>query len=96
MSKRKMDKQISERINHAKLDLLIRLHATDPDSPAFQQLLSQFNELIKIDTTPPRRRVSPDTIALIVANLLGILIIVGYEAGHVFVSKAQNHLIKPT
>jgi len=97
MSPRKMSKEITARINCAKLDLLTRIQTTDPDSPTYLQLVTQYEKLNAIDTTPQRRRVSPDTLALILANFAGILVIVGYEQlGNVFTSKAQNHLIKPT
>lgn len=95
MSNRKTTKEIQTRLATAKLDLLTRINNLDPDSPAREQLLAQYTKLNAIDTTPKRSRVSSDTLALIIANLAGILIIVGYEAGHVFVSQAKNHLIKP-
>lgn len=95
MSHRKSIKEIQTRLATAKLELLFRINNLEPDSPAREALIAQYVKLNEIDTTPKRARVSPDTIALIVANLAGILIIVCYEAGHVFVSQAKNHLIKP-
>lgn len=39
--------------------------------------------------------VSPDTVALVAANLLGILLIIRHEHVNVITSRAMNALIKP-
>lgn len=44
------------------------------------------------NTTPDR--ISKDTMAIIAANLAGILIIVGYESKNVVTSKAMSFLLK--
>lgn len=41
------------------------------------------------------RRVSPDTIALVAANLVGIALILSHERLHVVASKAIGFIIKP-
>jgi hypothetical protein len=39
--------------------------------------------------------VSPDTVALVAANLIGILLIIRHEHVNVITSRAMNALIKP-
>jgi hypothetical protein len=41
-----------------------------------------------------RWKVSPDTAALVLGNLIGILVIVGHERAHVVTSKALNFVMK--
>lgn len=40
------------------------------------------------------RRVSPDTLAIIAANVVGILLIIGYERANVVTSKALGFILK--
>jgi len=40
------------------------------------------------------KRISPDTLATIGANLLGIMIIIGHERAHVVTSKALGFIMK--
>ncbi len=41
-----------------------------------------------------KRRVSPDTIAIVVCNLLGIILILEHERSHVIASKALGFIIR--
>lgn len=40
-------------------------------------------------------RVTPDTMALVGANIAGILLIIGHEHAHVITSKALSFVLKP-
>lgn len=65
-----------------------------PDSTKeYNELLTQLERLYALKgKTNARRRVSPDTLAIIIGNLLGIGIVVGYEQTHAMGSKAINML----
>ena len=66
-----------------------------PKSPEFEQNLSYLERLQELKAGERRHfRVSPDTIALVLGNLAGIVIIVVYENKHVMTSKAMG-FIKP-
>lgn len=41
-----------------------------------------------------KRRISPDTIAIIAGNLLGIILILEHERSHVIASKALGFIIR--
>lgn len=49
-------------------------------------------EKLKESNTPPR--LSPDTLAIVIGNFLGIAMIVEYERAHVVASKAMQLLTK--
>jgi len=66
----------------------------DPHSEKFGTMTAQLTELYKIRNENRSRRVSPDTLATIVANLLGIGIIVGHERTHIVTSKALTFIRK--
>ncbi len=70
------------------------LNTTHPGSEDYAVLLSNMERLISLQSEEQSRSVSPDTLAIIAANLVGILIIVGYEQGHVTVSRAFGSLLK--
>lgn len=56
--------------------------------------VSELDMSIKQDTFEERRRISSDTLALIAANLGGILIIIGYERVNVIASKAIGFIMR--
>lgn len=68
---------------------------TDPTDPSYAKMVVFLDRLHEIKAKTSRVRVSPDTIALIAGNLLGILLIIMYEQKHVMTSKAQSMLIRP-
>lgn len=65
----------------------------DSNSDEFQKNLD-YLERLKALTSKDEKRVSPDTVALILGNLLGIVIIVGYEHAHVVTTKALGFTLK--
>ena len=66
----------------------------DPNTEKYAQMREQLTELYKIRNENRSRRVSPDTLATIGANLLGIGIIVGHERTHIVTSKALSFIRK--
>jgi uncharacterized protein Smg (DUF494 family) len=75
--------------------VLDELKQYGPDTPEFEKQLRYLERLNDLKTGNRQQyRVSPDTIALVLGNLAGILIIVAYEQKHVWTSKAMG-FIKP-
>lgn len=66
-----------------------------PESEEYPKLLAHLKALHAMKAEEkPKFRISPDTLAIVGGNLLGILIIVAYEQTHPMVSKGLNY-VKP-
>lgn len=76
--------------------VLTEMNTYGPDSEEFPALLSYLERLTRLKSEQRSNiSVSPDTIAVVAGNLLGILLIVAYEQNHVMVSKAASFALKP-
>ena len=64
-------------------------------SEEYAQILDQVGKLHKIKLDEQPDRVSMDTLAVIGANLLGIMLIIRHEHVNVITSRAMNLVIKP-
>lgn len=62
------------------------------DSEEYPTLLSHLERLYELKAKTRPEPVSRETMAVIVGNLTGILIIVAYEQHHVITSKAMNQI----
>jgi len=74
-----------------------RLHAdmqtVDPNTDAYSAMAKNLTKLYKLRALDPKEepyRPSADTLASIIASIVGITIIVGYEQKHVVTSKALS------
>jgi hypothetical protein len=85
------DLKLKNEIN-AVLDNMSTYGVDSPEYPRFIEHLNALNELKQNQKSA--RRVSPDQMALILGNLAGVIIIVGYEHLHVVTSKALSLLVK--
>ena len=75
--------------------ILAEMQTYGPDSPEYEKLVRYLERLKEVKANERQHFVvSPDTIALVLGNLAGILIIVAYEQKHVMTSKAMG-FIKP-
>lgn len=81
---------LDDEISRVRLKML----GVDPNSEEYESLLAIFERLIRLQKDEVSNRVSPDTIAVVAANLLGILVIVGYEQGHVIASRGLQMLLR--
>lgn len=70
------------------------MDACGPSAEEYPDLLASVEKLIKLRRGESRQKVSPDTLAIVGGNLLGILIIVAYEHSHVVVSRGMALLLK--
>lgn len=61
----------------------------------YAEILGHLDRLYKMKEAETSRRVSPDTLALIGANLLGIMIIITHEYTNPITTKALQFAIKP-
>lgn len=73
--------------------LLARMKEADPNSPEYFKLVQHLDKLTRLKESN-KSRVSKDTIAIVAGNILVVLIVVGYEHGHVVVSKALQFMLK--
>lgn len=70
------------------------LKAEEPETERYAQIREQLTALYAIRNEARSRRVSPDTLATVAANLIGIGIIVGYERTNIITSKALGFIRK--
>lgn len=82
-------------IDNAIDDALAQLKTVSLDSDEYAAMMDQITQLYKLkEKNTSRDRVSPDTLAIIVGNLAGIALIIGYEHAHVVTSKALGFVMK--
>lgn len=62
------------------------------DSEEYAKMTDQLVKLYSLKENP--KRVSPDTLAVVIGNILGIILIVGHERAHIVTSKALNLILK--
>ena len=73
--------------------VLTEMNTYGPDSPEYDKLVRYLERLKDVKANERQHYlVSPDTIALVLGNLAGILIIVAYEQKHVMTSKAMGFI----
>jgi len=58
----------------------------------YSKSVDQLTKLYALKEPP--RRVSPDTLAIVIGNILGIILIVGHERAHIVTSKALQFVLK--
>lgn len=80
--------------NEAIADIYARMRVVGPDDAEYPKLINMLTELSDITPKKGLRSVSPDTLMIVAGNLIGILVIVGYEQKHVITSKAVGFIMK--
>jgi hypothetical protein len=88
-------KEATVRLNAAMTHILDEMETFGPDSPEYSAMLGHLERVNALRKSEDRREVSPDTMFLVIGNLLGILIIVAYEQKHVMSSKSLPFVLKP-
>lgn len=71
-----------------------RMLVTGPETEGYEKLLDAFERLTKLENETKSSGVDPNTVLVVSSNILAILIIVGYERGHVIASKALQFLVR--
>lgn len=64
------------------------------DSPQYAGMVARLEALYSLKKIESNRRVSPDTLAIVLGNLAGIVLILGYERINVVSSRALNFVMK--
>lgn len=67
----------------------------EPTSAEYAAVLDQIVKLNKLKESESPSRVSKDTLALIAANLTGLLVVVNSEHVGVITTKAMSMVLKP-
>ena len=75
--------------------VLTEMRTYDLDTKEYREAFEHLERLMRMRTEDRRNRISPDTMAIVIGNLVSVLIIVGYERGHVMTSKAMTYVVKP-
>lgn len=76
-------------------EALAQLSGIEVDTNEYNDKMTTITELYKLKENNSPKRVSPDTVAIVVGNLVGIALILGYEQAHVVTSKALGFVMKP-
>lgn len=79
-------------LDHAISVVFTEMAGESSDSEEYAKMVEQLIRLYSLKPKP--KRISPDTLAIVVGNLVGVLIIVGYERAHIVTSKATNFVLK--
>jgi hypothetical protein len=87
----KTDPELEEAI----AECLAEMKGCNADSEEYKLLLDSLERLHALRPEKGHKSISRDTLATVMGNLLGILIIVSYERGHVMVSKAKDYVMRP-
>lgn len=74
--------------------IIAEMNEVDTDSNKYQESLTRLERLMSLQKEEKGNGVSPDTMALVLGNLAGILIIVGYERLHVITSRGLQFILK--
>ncbi len=81
----KVEREIDERI--------IKLMDSANTAQEVQSVIALLTAKYEMQAIKPRR-IKPDTVAVIAANLLGIALILGYEKANVITTKALGFIIR--
>ena len=66
-----------------------------PTDPEFEQRLGHLERLAKLkEAEKQKSKVSPDTMAVVLGNLAGILTIVMYEQKNVMTTRAKEFILR--
>ena len=75
-------------------NVLERMSELDPDSKEYSAMVSNLEQHFRAKSKEKDRKISPDTLAVIAGNLLGIGLILTYEKANVITTKALGFIIK--
>lgn len=75
--------------------VLTEMRTYDADTEEYKVAIDHLERLMKMRTEERRNRISPDTILIVAGNILCVLVVVGFERGHVMTSKAMGFVLKP-
>lgn len=68
--------------------VLTRMNEFGPENEEFDRFVKHLDRLMEMKENESKSRINPNTVLIVLGNLLGILVIVAYEQKHVMVSRA--------
>jgi hypothetical protein len=81
-------------LEEVKAQVVAEMRTLDVTSDEWKRNFEHLEKLTILEATEARNKVSPDTMAVVAANLAGIIVIVGYEHAHVLASRALTFLLR--
>jgi hypothetical protein len=69
-------------------NILTRMNDAGMDSQKYNECVDRLDRLMEMKENERKFRIDPNTVLIVLGNLLGILVIVAYEQKHVMVSRA--------
>lgn len=75
-------------------EVLFYMSGLSPESQEYSNIINNLEKLYKAKNEELNRKIKPDTIAIIAGNLLGILLILGYEKTNIITTKALSFVLK--
>lgn len=81
-------------IDNAIEDAFLELKGYDSSDEGYDKMIRNLETLHKLKQMGKPSGVSRDTLAVVLGNLAGILIIVSHEHANVITSKAMNFILK--
>jgi hypothetical protein len=90
ITKNSVIKSLDEEIDRVIIDMSM----LKADSDEYKNMTDNLEKLYKARSHTRDSRISPDTLLVVVGNLIGIGIILGYEKAGVITSKALSFVIK--
>ncbi len=88
------NKNENQDLDRAIAEVMQTMQQCSPSSEEYSIAINHLERLYALKMGNHRARVSPDTMVLVMGNLLGILIIVAYEQKNVIGSKALGLIMK--
>ena len=78
-------------VDEAIAELVVSMKSMNGDEEEYDDCMKQLERLhaLKKDS---KRRVSPDTLAMVIGNIIVVIIIVKFERGAVMVTKAKDYV----
>jgi hypothetical protein len=83
--------KLEQEIDH----VLDQLATLDADSKEYSKAVKNLDALCKVASYKKDSSISADTLITVTANILGIVLVLGYEQAHVVTSKALSFIVKP-
>lgn len=81
-------------LDKAITEALLQLDVVPAYSDEAFKIMNHIERLQKLKESNTPQQLSPDTLAIVIGNFLGIAVIVGHERAHVVTSKALSFVIK--
>ena len=75
-------------------NVLVKLNGLSSDSKEYQTVSENLKRLYEAKSCERQRSISPDTIAVVAGNLLGIALILWHEKTEIITTKALAFIIK--